>query len=317
MFREDEYKVTPQDLRAWLNHLQTKATEQFIEIENARSIGSDVKASIIEITYQTTLKEISELEKTLTSMSTAAKEIKLTTKATSTATMTRALPIVTLDEQKKSTHVFSEEELKLIEMHYEKIPPHLKQLMDVVLIDKQITFDKIKSPVFIIGAGDLYDKSTADDLVGKIYPNRNRGEELVEAKNIIPCRTILDTMRLLIEIIKNNGKELDEPSLVKKSLDKSYKVRQLIAAETIEFIEENYKKIHITINPCLIFCVVTEKQGKLCKIPYYFPMVMCMIVRQLCIFLKKMVANVLQILSLFSLKMKLHPVISLLEFLKN
>jgi len=97
--------------------------------------------------------------------------------------------------------IFSNSEIAALQERYNAIEPHLKQIMDSGLEDQVIRFVKIKTPVFLRYDGKLIDFEDAVKLIGKPFPFRNK-ERMITAEDIIPSRTMSDTMELLLTIIK-------------------------------------------------------------------------------------------------------------------
>lgn len=248
MFAEEDRQVR-------IKQLQEKASIAFINLEIAQSLEDQVR-------FQNELKDINaaisrEEKRSVASAGVSSSQAKIQSQLVQQAPL----------EEKKRNHpasaspdqgikqlqgvplrIFNPEEIKAIDIHYASLPPHLKGLVDAVLEDNEIMFNKIRTPVFLRNEGEIYNLEVAQQLVGMSFPKRSRPDN-VTSRDIIPCRTIAEAMDLLLEIIelKNHGKEKDTPVIPILRFEKDIelpKEKQRIPLHMMQVIDKIYDSLN-------------------------------------------------------------------------
>lgn len=139
--------------------------------------------------------------------------------------------------------VFTDEEMKKINLHFEKIPENLRNLMEAAL-GEDINLGLAANPVFIRSehTGHIYDRKAVSTFIkhGPATCPHNQDKEFSEG-DIIPCNSLIKAIEILLNII--NGVKIEEPSL-KSTLAITDELKELkrarIPADIVRLIELNY-----------------------------------------------------------------------------
>lgn len=136
------------------------------------------------------------------------------------------------------------QEMLKVEAHFDKIPAHLKSLMEAVIGDN-IILGLARDPVFIRGGGIVYDRSTVEGwLKGKeSAPIPHNPGKLFTRADIISCNTIIEAMADLMKIINGKEAEMKAPLALNKLsyTETSLSLKRVrIPLEMISAIEEAY-----------------------------------------------------------------------------
>lgn len=144
----------------------------------------------------------------------------------------------------KHTHTFTKADKEKIVAHCETLPPTLKNLAEAALSDDRFQLELAANPIFIKGDGEIYDAAVVEEQWLKreakgIHPILHKP---FERKDIIPCRTLIRAVEILLEII--DGKEITAQP-VGEILASCLKpaMRKRVPAHVIALAENNYQSL--------------------------------------------------------------------------
>lgn len=204
--------------------LQEHASEFFVKWLIATESGATLnELNTLKVAYEAANAQLEKEQK---------KRLTTTAKLTSE-----------LKTEEKPIRTFNEDEMKLINDHYKKLPDSLRKLMDITINDEIISYEFIPNPVFICGEGRIYDNNKLNELFeekDEVLAPYNRIK--FKKSDVIPCNTLIKSMDHLLDII--NGKLVQPESFEFKlaSLNK-IESRQRISADLIAIIERYYMQM--------------------------------------------------------------------------
>ncbi len=141
-----------------------------------------------------------------------------------------------------AVHEFTPDDLTKIKSHLSALAgrsdgEHKQALIEAVIEDGTVTLDFVCNPVFILGEGDVIDKTTALGMVNDNVPSP-RLRNTVKVENIIPCNPIILAMQVLLNIINGTNQ-----ATVELKIDNSVTIAYKVLTPYLSKIESYYKML--------------------------------------------------------------------------